>query len=90
MKYIKYALCGIAIGLVNGVFASGGGVLAVLFLEKLCKLEKKKAHASAILVILPISIMSIFFYTKSGHADFSLVIKASLGGILGGFAGAKL
>ncbi len=89
-KYIKFALIGIAVGLCNGLFGSGGGTVAVPCMEKFLKIEKTKAHASAIAVILPLTIVSIFFYTKKGYFDFPLVWQTSLGGIFGGALGAVI
>ena len=57
-------------------------------MEKFLGVEKTKAHASAIAVILPLTIISIFFYTKRGFFDFPLVWQTSLGGVFGGLIGA--
>lgn len=85
---IKNILWGIPIGLVNGFFGSGGGVFAVYILKKFLKVEDKKAHATAIGIILPLSCASLFMYSKGGF-DFSLVLLCSMGGVVGGLIGAK-
>lgn len=87
-KFFKCSAIGIVTGLCNGLFGSGGGTVAVPFMEKFLKLETKKAHATAISVILPLTIVSLFFYTKSGYFDFKLTLSASIGGLIGGAAGA--
>ncbi len=89
-KYIKYGTIGIIIGLCNGLFGSGGGTVAVPCMEKFLDVEKKKAHATAIAIILPLTLISIFFYTKKGFFDFNLVWKVSIGGVLGGVLGAYI
>lgn len=89
-KYIKPALCGIAIGVLNGMFGAGGGVMAVLFLEKLMNVETHKAHAAAVAVILAVTPISLFFYIKNGVYDFGMTVQAACGGILGGIIGAKI
>ncbi len=83
-------LYGALIGLVNGFFASGGGIAAVLILERFLKAETKKAHATAIAVILPLSVASLAVYGIKGYIDWPLVVKASIGGALGAAVGAKL
>ena len=62
MKNIKNILWGIPIGFVNGFFGSGGGVVAVYVLKRVFKLEDKKAHATALSIILPLSCASLFMY----------------------------
>lgn len=81
---------GSLIGLVNGFFASGGGIVAVIILERLLKIETKKAHATALAVILPLSLSSMVVYGISGYIDWQLIFKSALGGTLGAIAGARL
>ena len=90
MQKGKLILCGLFAGLLNGFFGSGGGVIAVLSLERFFHKETKKCHATAVAVILPLCIVSLFAYLGKGFADWSLIFKASLGGAVGGFIGAKL
>ncbi len=89
-KFVKPALCGIVIGLLNGMFGAGGGVIAVIFLEKFLKFPPHKAHAAAVAVILTVTPISLFFYFKNGIYDFNLTWQAALGGIIGGIVGAKI
>ncbi len=86
----KLILFGLLSGLLNGFFGSGGGVITVLALERFFKKETKKCHATAVAVILPLCLVSIFIYAGKGFADWNLILKASLGGAVGGFLGAKL
>ena len=90
MKKGKRLIYGLLAGFLNGFFGSGGGVAVVLSLEKGLQLPPKKAHATAVFVILPLCIVSIFVYSKSLALDWSLLLQASIGGVLGGFIGAKL
>lgn len=89
-KRLKKYVWGSLAGFINGFFASGGGIVAVLVLEKIFSFEEKKAHATAIAVILPLTVASIFVYGSGGFIDLPLVLKCSLGGIAGAFIGAKL
>lgn len=89
-KGLKKYLTGTAVGFINGFFASGGGIIAVLALKRILGIEEKKAHATAILIILPLTLSSILIYGNGGYFDLPLVLKSSLGGIIGAVIGAKL
>ena len=86
---VKSSILGVSTGFINGLFGSGGGMILVVGLEKILKLEPHKAHASSIAIILPISLVSVFIYMRYLTIDYSLVILISIGGIIGGFIGAK-
>lgn len=90
----KKGLISLAIGAVtgfaNGLFGSGGGTIVVPAMEKLLKAEPHKAHATAIAVILPLSVLSMFIYLNSGNINWINIIMVSAGGMAGGFVGAKL
>ena len=55
-------LVGCFVGFINGFFGGGGGMIAVPTLAKFYDLEEKKAHATSIAVILPLSIASSIIY----------------------------
>ena len=81
---------GLIVGLANGLFGSGGGTLLVPALEKFKPLETHKAHATALAVILPLSVISALIYVWGVEVDWYAVIFVSAGGIAGGAIGAKL
>ena len=81
-------LCGALIGLVNGFFGGGGGMLCVPILEKIIGLESKKAHATTLCVILPLCIVSALVYIYNNSIDFVNLSWVSLGAITGGIIGA--
>ena len=81
-------VCGCAVGAANSVFGGGGGMLAVPLLQK-TGLSARKAHATAILVILPVSLLTFVLYAARGIYDFSVLIPTSVGVTAGGF-GARL
>jgi len=89
-KYMKCAIIGLITGTANGLFGSGGGTIAVPAMVHLLDAEEHKAHATAISVILPLTIVSSVFYISKGYADWGLTIKVISGGILGGYIGARL
>lgn len=86
---LKSILCGGATGAANGLFGGGGGMIAVPLLRAQ-GLREKQAHATAIAVILPVSLLSFLLYALKGAFDFSVALPVALGGFAGGFAGAKL
>ena len=70
------AFTGIAVGICNGFFGSGGGMIAVPMLEKGGS-EAKKAHATSIAITLPLSIISGLVYFKGGS-----LVGAAVGAML--------
>lgn len=87
------AAAGLAIGAVNGLFGAGGGMLAVPFLKKL-GFEQKAAHANAVAVILPISVISAVLYMYKDYVnpgDALIYIPTGvIGALLGTFALKKI
>lgn len=88
-KYGVKALIGVACGLLNGMFGSGGGIVVIPLMEKFCRLSPTKSHPTSILTILIISVLSAIFYVSKGYFDLGLWFYVSIGGILGGMVGAK-
>ena len=88
-KNIKRIICGVAVGTANSLFGGGGGMIAVPMLAK-TGMTEKRAHATAILLILPVSFVSFLFYAFRGLCDFSVLIPTAIGVTFGGVAGAKL
>lgn len=89
-KIAAYVLTGAATGMANGLFGSGGGMIAVPAMVILLQMNDHTAHATAIFVILPLTILSAFLYVSGEFADWNITWKVILGGIAGGFAGARL
>lgn len=81
--------CGAAVGTANSLFGGGGGMIAVPLLQK-TGLEERCAHATAILLILPVSLVSFLFYVLRGVYDTGVLIPTAIGVTAGGFLGAKL
>ena len=65
-------------------------MIVVPCLEKYAGLDVHKAHATAIAVIFPITVVSIFTYALSGNVSSQYLVVCSIGGIIGSFIGAKL
>ncbi len=81
--------CGSLAGIANSLFGGGGGMLAVPLLKK-TGLNAKEAHATAILVILPVCVSSFLLYALRGYCRAELVLPTAIGVTGGGWLGAKL
>jgi len=86
---LKKILIGLVTGVANGLFGAGGGTILVPSLQKFLKIETHKSHATALAVIFPLSVLSIFFYRNAGELDRNALLWISLGGTAGGFLGAR-
>ena len=89
-KIYKLIACGCAVGTANSVFGGGGGMLVVPLLVALMKKNPKVAHATAIAVILPISLVSGILYVVFGNFDIRVGIPVTAGVLAGGIIGAFL
>ena len=76
-------------GVANGAFGGGGGMLAVPAFTVLQGMEEKKAHATAVAAILPLSAVSAAVYILNGNFDpsfgYYVVGGVIAGGVIGSF-----
>lgn len=86
----KTILVGLFAGVVSGLFAAGGGMIVVPALIHLFKLEDAKARATSVFAILPMVITSGIFYYNNNYIDWNIGIKCAIGGVIGGYIGAKV
>ena len=87
---IKKVLIGIIAGFISGLFASGGGMIVVPAFVHLFKMDESTARATCVFSILPMVIASGMFYYNNNFLDWTIGIKCAVGGIIGGYIGAKL
>ena len=87
---IKKILVGMIAGFISGLFASGGGMIVVPAFVHIFKLDEAEARATCIFAILPMVLASGLFYYNNNFLDWSIGIKCAIGGIIGGYIGAKL
>ncbi|MCH5323918.1 MAG: sulfite exporter TauE/SafE family protein [Eubacterium sp.] len=87
-KSVNYLLGGLC-GVLNGLFGSGGGVVAVPCLEK-SGLEAKKAHATSVALIFILSMFTTALYFVQGKIDIALAWDYIPWGLGGSIAGAML
>lgn len=88
-KLIKIIFISSLIGIINGLLGGGGGMLCVPALTKIGGLDTKKAHATAVYVMLPISIISSIVYAISTKANFGMLSLVTVGSLIGGLIGTK-
>lgn len=82
------AFMGVLIGAINGIFGAGGGMLAVPVLTHFASLDAKKAHATAIAVMLPLSVLSAVTYLLTGSFEEGVILPTVIGVVIGGIIGA--
>ena len=81
---------GLIVGFVNGFFGGGGGMICVPLLIFCLGLKDKESHATAILVMLSISIVSIIIYLTNFEINYDISLYVVLGSIVGGIIGSLL
>ncbi len=86
----KYLIAGGLAGVANGLFGAGGGLFLVPLLIGWVGLEEKKAFATSVAIILPLSIVSYTLFCLKGGNVWSDALPYLIGGILGGLLSAKL
>ena len=77
-------------GVVNGLFGGGAGMIIVPLLIFLLGYQTKVAHATAILIVLPLSLLSGLFYAYFGTLRLLVALPVSIGVTVGGVIGAFL
>ena len=90
VKKLHIFLFGALVGIINGFFGGGGGMIVVPLLTKLFKLEQKKAQATALFIILPISLVSAIVYLCYNSVNFKQGWPVIVGIVGGGVIGAIL
>lgn len=87
---IKKVIIGLLAGIICGFFGTGGGMILVPAFIYILKIKPIEARATSICCILPMVITSSIFYYKSNYIDFKVGLLCAIGGIIGGYLGAKL
>ena len=81
-------LSGVIIGFVNGFWGGGGGMICVPILMNLLHLQEKNAHATTLLIMLPLSLASLIVYFINGNLPLNISLPIGGGFVLGGILGA--
>lgn len=83
-------IVGLILGFVNGFLGGGGGMLCVPLLIFALGLPDKCAHATAILIMLPISVVSFAVYAINMEIEWMLALWVTIGSVAGGVVGSIL
>ena len=90
MQIGKCIIAGGLAGILNGLFGAGGGLILVPLFIGWLHVEEKRAFATSVAVILPLSIVSyIIFYIQGGDV-WGDALPYLLGGIVGGALSTRL
>ena len=91
-RYLILPIFSFLAGGMNGFLGTGAGIVLVYLLSYLNrgKREIKDNFAMAVVLVLPMSAVSLYFYVKGGNVDYELLRISVLPAILGGILGAYL
>ena len=89
-KFWQIFLFGALVGCINGFFGGGGGMVVVPLLNKIFGMDQKKAQATALFVILPISLVSTIVYFCFNSISFQSGWPVIVGIVGGGVIGATI
>ena len=87
-KFLTYTL-GVITGIINILIGACGGIIAIEAL-KLNSTQQNKSHATAIAIILPLTIVSAALYTSVGNVIVNQAYVYLIPGIIGSFIGAYI
>ena len=89
-SFIVKVIIGLIAGFISGIFSAGGGMILVPAFIHILKMDERTARATSVFSILPMVIVSGIFYFNNSYIDCNIGVKCSIGGIIGGFLGAKI
>ena len=87
---VKPAVTGALAGLANGFFGAGGGLFLVPLLTRWVGLPQRRAFATSVAVILPLSLCSAAIYYYKGALALSGCWPYLLGGFFGGLVSGRV
>lgn len=86
----KKLIIGITAGVICGLFGTGGGMILVPAFIYMLKIDAKMSRATSLCCMLVMVITSSIFYYKSNYINWNSGILCAIGGIAGGYIGAKI
>jgi uncharacterized membrane protein YfcA len=90
VKYHVLLPTGVAVGLVSGLFGIGGGFLVVPGLIAATGLCMKKGIGTSLIAVGTFGVVSALTYALFGEVDYRIALLYLVGGIAGGYLGAKV
>ena len=82
-------LGGLGAGGINGLLGAGGGMAVVPLLSAMA-VRGKKSHATALMVIVPLSAVSAVLYLVQGRVSIADALPWLPGSLLGAYLGSRL
>lgn len=82
-------LGGLGAGVINGLLGTGGGMVVVPLLSSM-GVRGKKSHATALMVIVPLSAVSAVLYLVQGRVGIADALPWLPGSLLGAYWGSRL
>lgn len=89
-KKYRFLCTGALAGLTNGLFGAGGGLFLVPLLSRWCSLSERKAFATSVAIIFPLSIISVILYYENGALPIRQAIPYLIGGTIGGLIAGRI
>ena len=77
-------LGGLGAGVINGLLGAGGGMVVVPLLSAM-GVRGKRSHATALMVIVPLSAVSAVLYLVQGRVGFADALPWLPGSLLGAY-----
>ena len=84
----RYGICiaGFCAGIVNGLLGAGGGMVLVPLLTLLTDLKDQEVFPASVSIILPVSVISLFFAWQVCQPDVMTILPYLIGSAGGGIA----
>lgn len=86
MRNVLLFLCGCAAGSINGTFGAGGGMILLPMLSFFRCVDHKEFFSAPIVIILPITALSLLLTPDSEALPFSALLPYLCGSAAGGAA----
>ena len=74
MIMLKKVVIGLLAGIISGFFSSGGGLILVPAFVHILKMDDKMARATSVFCIMPMVIVTAFFYNKNNFFHIFFVL----------------
>lgn len=88
--YAIYAIIGVLIGMISGLIGIGGGVVVIPILIFFFHYSQKEAQGTSLaMLLLPIGILAVINYFKSGYVRLVPALILAVFFVLGGYFGSK-
>ena len=91
VQIIILILIGLGAGILSGLFGVGGGIIIVPALVFFMGMSQHEAQGTSLgLMLLPIGILAVMNYYKSGNLDIKAGLIIAGAFVIGGYFGSKI